>query len=93
MIQRQLRHLAVAREMLDAGESGRSIGQALRLHDFALDKLLDQAGRYSQPRLASAFQRLLEADLQIKRGVYDGELALVLLVHDLSEPARRAGAA
>jgi DNA polymerase-3 subunit delta len=93
MIQRQLRHLAVAREMLDAGESGRSIGQALRLHDFALEKLLDQARRYSQPRLRSAFQRVLDADLQIKRGVYDGELALELLVHDLAEPARRAGAA
>lgn len=93
MIQRQLRHLAVAREMLDAGESGRSIGQALRLHDFALDKLLEQAARYSPPRLQSAFQRVLEADLQVKRGVYDGELALELLVHDLAEPARRAGAA
>ena len=93
MIQRQLRHLAVAREMLDAGESGRRIGEALRLRDFALDKLLEQAGRYSQPRLRSAFQRVLEADLQVKRGVYDGELALELLVHDLAEPARRAGAA
>ena len=93
MIQRQLRHLAVAREMLDAGESGRRIGEALRLRDFALDKLLEQAGRYSQPRLKSAFQRVLEADLQVKRGVYDGELALELLVHDLAEPARRAGAA
>jgi len=93
MIQRQLRHLAVAREMLDAGESGRRIGEALRLRDFALDKLLEQAGRYSQPRLRSAFQRVLEADLQVKRGVYDGELALELLVHDLAAPARRAGAA
>jgi DNA polymerase-3 subunit delta len=93
MVQRQLRHLAVAREMLDAGESGRSIGQALRLHDFALDRLLDQARRYSQPRLRTAFQRVLDADLQIKRGVYDGELAVELLVHDLAEPARRAGAA
>ena len=93
MIQRQLRHLAVAREMLDAGESGRSIGQALHIPDFALDKLLGQAARYSQPRLQSAFQRVLEADLQVKRGVYEGELALELLVHDLAEPARRAGAA
>ena len=93
MIQRQLRHLAVAREMLDGGESGRRIGEALRLRDFALEKLLEQAGRYSQPRLQAAFQRLLEADLQVKRGVYDGELALELLVHDLAEPARRAGVA
>jgi DNA polymerase-3 subunit delta len=85
MIQRQLRHLAMAREMLDAGASGRRIGEALRLRDFAADKLLGQAPRYSAARLQSAFKRLLEADLEIKRGIYDDELALELLVHDLAE--------
>ena len=89
MVQRQLRHLAVARDMLDAGEGGRAIGGALRLPDFALDRLLDQAPRYSAARLRQAFRRLLEADMQIKRGVYGGELALELLVQDLAE-ARRA---
>ncbi len=93
MIQRQLRHLAVAREMMDAGASSRRIGEALRLHDFALDRLLEQAPRYPPQRLRAAFRRLLEADLQIKRGVYHDELALELLVHDLAEAPRPAGVA
>jgi DNA polymerase-3 subunit delta len=90
MVQRQLRHLAVARDMLDAGAGGRAIGAALRLPDFALDRLLDQAPRYSAARLRYAFRRLLEADLQIKRGVYGAELALELLVQDLAEGRRAA---
>jgi DNA polymerase-3 subunit delta len=85
MIQRQIRHLALAREMLDAGESARRIGETLRLPGFALERLLEQAPRYPAPRIKAAFQRLLEADLHIKRGVYDGELSLELLVHDLAE--------
>ncbi len=90
MIQRQLRLLAIAREMLDAGASGRRIGEALRLRDFAVDRLLGQAPRYSAARLRAAFKRLLEADLQIKRGIYESELALELLVHDLAEAPRPA---
>ncbi|MCH7835842.1 MAG: DNA polymerase III subunit delta [Chloroflexi bacterium] len=93
MIQRQFRHLAIAREMMDAGESGRRIGEALRLPDFALDRLLGQATRYSAARLREAFQRLLEADLQIKRGIYEDELALELLVQDLAEAPRLVGTA
>ena len=92
MIQRQFRHLAIAREMLDAGESGRRIGDATRLHDFALERLLEQAPGYTMARLQAAFQRLLEADLHIKRGIYDDELALELLVHDLAETGSRAAA-
>jgi DNA polymerase-3 subunit delta len=92
MVQRQVRLLAVARDMLDGGASGRAIGEALRLRDFALERLLDQAPRYSADRVRAAFRRLLEADLQIKRGVYGAELALELLVQDLAEkrPSGRA---
>jgi DNA polymerase-3 subunit delta len=92
MVQRQVRLLAVARDMLDGGASGRAIGEALRLRDFALERLLDQAPRYSAGRVRAAFRRLLEADLQIKRGVYGAELALELLVQDLAEkrPSGRA---
>jgi DNA polymerase III delta subunit len=92
MIQRQLRHLAIAREMMDTGASGRRIGEALRLPDFALDRLLEQATRYPPQRPRAAFRRLLEADMQIKHGIYHGELALELLVHDLAAAPRPVGA-
>jgi DNA polymerase-3 subunit delta len=88
MIERQLRHIAVACEMLDRGEGSGRIGQVLGLPAFALDRLIDQAGAYSAARVRAAFERLLEADLQVKRGVYDAELALELFVYDLaSRPA------
>ena len=93
MIQRQLRHLALAGEMMNAGASSRRIGEVLRLPDFALDRLLGQAPRYPPQRLRTAFRRLLEADLQIKRGIYHDELALELLVHDLAEAPRPMAAA
>lgn len=93
MIQRQLRHLALAGEMMDAGASSRRIGEVLRLPEFALDRLLEQAPHYPPQRLRAAFRRLLEADLQIKRGIYHDELALELLVHDLSQAAWPAAAA
>jgi DNA polymerase-3 subunit delta len=92
MIQRQLRHLALAGEMINAGASSRRIGEVLRLREYALDRLLGQAPRYPPPRLRAAFRRLLEADLQIKRGIYHDELALELLVHDLAEPRPAAAA-
>ena len=88
MIQRQMRLLAVAGEMLDAGASSRRIGEALRLQGFALQKLLEQAPRYPPARLRAAFQRLLEADLHVKRGIYHDELALELLVNDLAAAPR-----
>lgn len=92
MVQRQFRHLAIAREMLDAGATGARIGEAVGLRGFPLDKLLEQASRYPGERVRAAFQRLLAADLQIKRGVYDGELALELLVYDLAAEKSPAAA-
>ncbi|MEX0801173.1 MAG: DNA polymerase III subunit delta [Dehalococcoidia bacterium] len=90
MIERQLRLIAVAREMLDRGEGSGRIGRELGLPPWALDRLVDQAGSYSAARVRAAFERLLEADLQVKRGVYDPELALELFVYDLA--SRRASA-
>ena len=90
MIQRQLRLIAIAREMLDGGASTSAIGDAVHLPPYPAERLVDQARGYSSARLRAAFQRLLEADLQVKRGVYDGELALELLVHDLAGRGTRA---
>ena len=47
--------------------------------EFPLRKTLEQAQRYPLERLKSVYKRLLEADLSIKTGRYDGRLALNLL--------------
>ena len=83
MLQRQYRHLALAREMLDSGATSARIEERLNLRGFALDKLLEQVSRYPLSRLRATYRRLLEADASIKRGVHSEELALELLVQEL----------
>ncbi|KPK48277.1 MAG: hypothetical protein AMJ77_00345 [Dehalococcoidia bacterium SM23_28_2] len=85
MVVRQYRLIIQAREMMTAGLSAREMGQRLGItSDFVLQRILDQAQRYSLPRLKTAYRRLLEADVGVKRGHYDEEVALELLVHDLA---------
>ncbi|MBI2912543.1 MAG: DNA polymerase III subunit delta [Chloroflexi bacterium] len=89
-IQGRYRRLTIAREMLDAGASAARIGERLGASGYGLERLLDQASRYPLPRLRAAFRRLLEADVAIKRGIYDEELSLELLVQDLAAAPSRA---
>jgi DNA polymerase-3 subunit delta len=89
MITRQYRHLIMAKELLLARLSAEEIGRRLGIaSDFALRKVLEQTARYSLPPLEAAYRRLLEADAAIKRGIYGDELALELLLEELSRIAR-----
>ncbi|MFC1942384.1 hypothetical protein ACFLWU_04110, partial [Chloroflexota bacterium] len=45
----------------------------------------DQANKYSLARLKEVYHRLLEADLSIKTGKYDGELALNILIAEVGQ--------
>lgn len=83
MLQRQYRHLTLAREMLDERAPSSRIGERLNLRGYALEKLLEQAPRYPLSRLRATYRRLVEADASIKRGIRDDELALELLVQEL----------
>ncbi|GAI39824.1 unnamed protein product, partial [marine sediment metagenome] len=53
--------------------------------EFVWRKTLEQASRYSLERLTELYHKLLEADLSIKTGRYDGELALNILVAELCQ--------
>jgi DNA polymerase-3 subunit delta len=91
MITRQYRHLILAKELLLARLSPAEIGQRLGIvSDFALRKVLEQAARYALPQLEAAYRRLLEADAAIKLGIYRDEMALDLLLNDLSQTAGAA---
>ena len=88
-IEHRYRRIAVAREMLDRGESGRSIAARLRIESpFALERLLDQVSRYPMPRVVWALDCIARADWDVKQGIVDREeLSLELLVHQLAAPA------
>ena len=81
MIARQLRLVTVAKELLETGVPRGEMGRRLELRaDFAVRKTLEQARRFSWPRLKALYACLLEMDLAIKQGRQDEDLALELLV-------------
>jgi len=53
--------------------------------EFVLRKTLEQADRYSWQRLKELYHKLLEADMSIKTGRFDGELALNILIAELCQ--------
>lgn len=92
MLARQVRMVVLARELRRQRKAEVEIQGRLGLtSEFALRKTLDQAQRYPMERLREVYNKLLETDLAIKTGKYDGELALNLLIADLCQQARVAG--
>ena len=88
MVERQLRLLALARDSMDrrlpADEMKRAMGTS---SDFVVRKTTEQARRHTRKDIAWRYDRLLEADLAIKQGRLDPDLALELLVGE-STPQR-----
>ena len=81
MVERQLRLLALARDSMDQGVPRNEIGGRLGTSsDFVIRKTLEQAQRHSWQDIVQRYNRLLEADLAIKQGQMEPDLALELLV-------------
>jgi len=86
MLSRQVQMIVRARELRKQRKSKIEIQNKLGLTaDFALRRTLEQASRYSLPRLKEVYHHLLETDLSIKTGRYDAELALTILVAELCQ--------
>lgn len=89
MLTRQVRMVVLARELKQRGETRAEIQSRLGLKgDYALRRTLEQAEKYSWQRLKEVYQRLLDTDLSIKTGRYDGELALNILIAELCQRRR-----
>ncbi len=86
MLSRQVQMIVRAKELRNQRKPKIEIQNKLRLtSEFALRKTLEQAERYPWERLKQVYCKLLEADLSIKTGKCDGELALNILVAELCQ--------
>ncbi|MFC1914176.1 DNA polymerase III subunit delta [Chloroflexota bacterium] len=84
MLSRQVQIIVRVKELTRQGRSLTWIQDKMGLSsDFVVRKALEQAEKYSLARLKEVYHRLLEADLSIKTGRFDGELALNLLITEL----------
>ncbi len=83
LVERQLRLMALARDLMDQGIPQQSLGSRLGLSSqFVIRKTVEQARRHPMADIVWRYQRLLETDLAIKRGRLGPDLALELLVAD-----------
>jgi DNA polymerase III delta subunit len=75
-----------AKELRNQGKSETEMQDKLGLtSEFALGRVLERAERYPIKQIMAVYHKLLETDLSIKTGKYDGELALNLLIADLCQ--------
>jgi DNA polymerase-3 subunit delta len=85
MITRQLRLIVIAKD-LGRKKSGTGAPEGLdSVSDYSLQKAAKQARAFTLDRIKKAYNKLLEADIGIKTGKYEGDLALELLVVELGQ--------
>ena len=89
MLSRQVRMIVRAKELKRQRKPEVEIQSRLGLTSgFALRKTLEQAQRYPLERLKQMYHKLLETDLSVKTGKFEGGLALNLLIAELCSQGR-----
>jgi DNA polymerase-3 subunit delta len=88
MVARQYRLLIQTKELMAQRLRAPEIAGRLKVQGFAAQKLLQQAPAYTLERLRRAYRLILDADLSIKRGQFDEETALQLLLVELAAQAQ-----
>jgi DNA polymerase III subunit delta len=84
MIVRQFRLLLQVRWMSDRYQPQQQIVSRLKLHPYVAGKIVAQAERFTIGQLREAYRLLMETDLAIKRGEIPAEIALDLLIAQLT---------
>jgi len=92
MLNRQMRFVVRARELKQQRVPEAEMRSRLGLSaEWLVRKTVEQAGRYTLARIRQVYGQMLEADLAIKTGKYDGELALTMLIAELCQAPQAAG--
>ena len=85
MIGRQLRLMALARDLTERGVPQGEMVKRLGVRSpYAVRRTMEQARRHSGENLSWSYRRLLDTDLAIKRGRLNPDMALELLVAELA---------
>lgn len=88
MITRQVRQLLITKEIEQSqGRSKAAVAKAAKVREFAAERLLKQAERFSTAELERLLQRALELDVGIKTGRQSGRLGIEMLVLEICQAA------
>lgn len=91
MIVREYRQLALVKDLNERRVRRDEAAKAAGVPSFRMGVVSGLASRFSWEQIRAAYARLLDADLNVKRGLQDDESSLQLLVHDLCAMARAGG--
>lgn len=89
LVARQLRLVLLAKEFQTRRLTEQDIQQRLGLQDFQVRRTLAQAREYTAPQLVQAYELLMETDIAIKTGRQEDEVALDILVAEMSRNRKR----
>ncbi len=81
----QFRLLLQTREILDHGGREEDVLRQLKTHPYVAKMAVEQARAFTMPALEKIYHRLLDVDTAIKTGGMDGDLALEVLVIELTQ--------
>ena len=84
MIVRQFRLLIQVRWLSDRRQTQPQIVSRLKLHPYVVSKIYAQAARFSAAQLRDAYRLLYRSDVAVKRGEVPVEMALDLLIAQLT---------
>lgn len=84
MVIRQFRLLLQAREILEGRGGSSQVQQALGLHEFVAGKVTEQARRFTLSALEAVYHKLLEMDEGAKTSQVPLDLALEMLIVELT---------
>lgn len=81
----EYRKIMICKDMLERGARGSEIATRINAKPgYGLDKRIDKAERMSWEALRAAQQSLIQAELDQKEGLMEGDLALELAVQELA---------
>ena len=88
MVYRQIRLLILVKEIMRREKNHEQIGKAIGINStYAIRKLIEQSKIYTFNQLFIILKKLLEMDLLIKTGQIDENIALEIIVSELSTNA------
>ncbi|MBZ1348383.1 MAG: DNA polymerase III subunit delta [Candidatus Nealsonbacteria bacterium] len=83
MISFQFRNLLIIKDLLEKGCPFYALAKETNFHPYVIKKTCVQAQKFSVQELKKIFQRIFQADLQIKTGQQSPEIALDLLIAEI----------
>ena len=79
----QVRTLIKLKDLIEKGTSYYDLAKKAKLHPFVIKKSSEQLRNFSLEQLKKIYQRLLEIEIGLKKGRFDGPTALDLLVAEI----------